>query len=71
MNIVEAIEYLKLNPKSKVIVSSYEYSTDGGDIYSEDINYRLGENPDKKVLVKVKQVPIEHILSNSWKIIDA
>lgn len=70
MNIIEALEYLKLNPNSKLIVSKYEYSTDRGDIYSEDITYRLGENPDKKVLVKVKQVPIEHILSNSWKIID-
>lgn len=71
MNIIEAIEYLKLNPKNKVIISKYEYSTDKGDIYIEDINYRLGENPDKKQLFKVKQVPIEHILSNSWEIIDA
>ena len=71
MNIIEAIEYLKLNPKNKVIISEYEYSTDRGDIYNEKITYRLGENPDKKVIVKVKHVAIEHVLSNSWKISNA
>lgn len=67
MNIIEAINYLKLDTRNKVIVSNYEYSTIRGDIYVENINYRIGENPEKVTLVKVTNFPIEHVLSINWE----